>query len=93
MKILTHGKSGVGHSHGPATAHQFSQDTMFAPHPDGTFTVDMSEWSNGGFPDPLTARTVYGFKRYLAEDKDREGEVLGWSGTLPSGAKLTVFND
>lgn len=70
-----------------------SQLTMFAPHPDGTFTVDMSEWSDGGFPDPLTGRTVYGFKRYLVPEVNAENEVCGWAGILPSGAKLMVFND
>ena len=71
----------------------YSQLTMFAPHPDGTFTVDMSEWSDGGFPDPLTGRTVYGFKRYLQPWYDADGDVISWGGVLPSGATILVCND
>jgi len=55
--------------------------------------VDMSEWSDGGFPDPLTGRTVYGFKRYLQPWYDVDGDVISWGGVLPSGATILVRND
>lgn len=71
----------------------YTTGNMFTDLGGDEFAVDMSEWEAGGYPDPLTARTVYGFKRYLHEARNAENEVVGWAGKLPSGAKLTVFND
>jgi len=71
-----------------------SQLTMFCPTGQGpSFSVDMSEWSDGGFPDPLTGKTVYGFKRFLKAELDPDGEISCWFGKLPSGADLVVWND
>ena len=60
---------------------------------DGLYTIEMSEWSAGGFPDPVLGRTVYGFKRYLNPVKNLDNDVEYWTGQFPSGAKVMVFND
>jgi hypothetical protein len=71
-----------------------SQMSMFCPtNTDKGFSVDISEWEYGGFPDPLTARTVYGWKRFLKAELGPDGEIACWYGTLPSGARLVVWND
>lgn len=67
---------------------------MWMAESDGSFTIEISEWEGGGFPDPVTGRTVYGWSRYLTPFIDKEeNETVSWSGVLPSGAKVTVFND
>lgn len=66
---------------------------MWTELQDGEYTIEMSEWSAGGFPDPILGRTVYGFNRYLMPVKETDGDISYWIGKFPSGAKVTVYND
>jgi hypothetical protein len=72
----------------------YSPLTMFAPHPDGTFTIGRSEWEMNGCPDPLTGERVESHHvLWLLGWDVLDNEVISHTGRFPSGAKVTVFND
>lgn len=66
---------------------------MWTKNPDGTYTIERSEWENSSFNDPITGRTVYASDQYLTTHKDADNDVTYWTGTFPSGARVIIYND
>lgn len=60
---------------------------------ENSYSIEMSEWENSSYPDPITGRTVYNGMSYLHPEYDAEYDITHWVGTFPSGAKVVIFND
>ena len=70
---------------------------MFTKLTENFFVIEMSEWEMMGFLDPITNEQVYKWTNYLRPEFDARNaydtDLVSWSGILPSGAKVTVYND